>query len=132
MALVKVFYQHRVDGTELVNHEKEVKLHRDLCEIIDSYPWIKELELTEQLGEGGGFYFLVGDKDGQHASYQFTPMESDGGLLDLDIVMKPGFLNMLGRKAVSKHFGEVSTAEAKQKLKELFDYPVDVLYERYK
>ncbi|WMO01724.1 hypothetical protein NI379_06485 [Vibrio parahaemolyticus] len=73
MSLVKVFYQHREGGTELVDHEKELKFHREACETIDNYPWQKELELFEELGEGGGFFFLLGDMDGKFASYQFTP-----------------------------------------------------------
>ncbi|MCG7497846.1 hypothetical protein MHO82_13330 [Vibrio sp. Of7-15] len=132
MVSVKAYYQHRVDGPELVNHEKEVKLHRELCDIIDNYPWVRESELFEELGEGGGFFFILGDEDSKYATYQFTPMGYDEGLLDLDIVVKPGFLNIFNRKAVSKSFDVVSIPEAKRHLKEFFDHSVDSLYKKYK
>lgn len=132
MALVKVFYQHRVDGTELINHEKEVKSPKELYEIIDNYPWKNELALSEQQGEGGGFYVLLGNNNNKYARYQFVPVALNQGFLDLDIVSEPGFLNLLGRKSLSKHLDIVSIAEAKHKMKELFDYPIDLLYKKYK
>lgn len=60
MSLVNVFYQQREEGTDLVNHELDIKFYREACEVIDNYPWEKELELTCELGEGGGFFFYVG------------------------------------------------------------------------
>ncbi|EJG0664862.1 hypothetical protein C4G29_RS22640 [Vibrio parahaemolyticus] len=132
MSLVKVFYQHREGGTELVDHEKELKFHREACETIDNYPWQKELELFEELGEGGGFFFLLGDMDGRFASYQFTPVESDRGLLDLEVVSKLGFIGIFGRKSVSVDFKLVSIPEAKHQIKELFEYSIDSLYQKYR
>ncbi|QPI62600.1 hypothetical protein [Vreelandella venusta] len=132
MSLVKVFYQHREGGTELVDHEKELKFHREACETIDNYPWRKELELFEELGEGGGFFFLLGDMDGKFASYQFIPVESDRGLLDLEVVSKLGFIGIFGRKSVSVDFKLVSIPEAKHQIKELFEYPIDSLYQKYR
>ncbi|EGQ7821176.1 hypothetical protein ACVW8L_004544 [Vibrio parahaemolyticus] len=132
MSLVKVFYQHREGGTELVDHEKELKFHREACETIDNYPWQKELELFEELGEGGGFFFLLGDMDGKFASYQFTPVESDRGLLDLEVVSKLGFIGIFGRKSVSVDFKLVSIPEAKHQIKELFEYSIDSLYQKYR
>ncbi|HAS8178430.1 TPA: hypothetical protein I7671_21645 [Vibrio vulnificus] len=132
MSLVKVFYQHREGGTELVDHEKELKFHREACETIDNYPWQKELELFEELGEGGGFFFLLGDMDGKFASYQFTPAESDRGLLDLEVVSKLGFIGIFGRKSVSVDFKLVSIPEAKHQIKELFEYSIDSLYQKYR
>lgn len=131
MALVKASYQHRTDGAELVNHEADVTSHRQLCELIDAYPWASELALTEEHGEGGGFYFLLGDYAGSYASYQFVPVELDKGLLDFEVVAKPGFLKIFGRQSATKHFDSVSIAEAKVKIKELFDFPVAILYQRY-
>lgn len=132
MSLVKAFFQHREDGTELVEHEVDIKFHREACEIIDNFPWVTELELTEQLGEGGGFFFLLGDFDGKYAGYQYTPTEERGGLLDLEVVYKPSFLNIFGRGSLSVSFDYVSTEEAKQKIKELFEYSIDSLYKKYK
>lgn len=131
MDLVKVAYQHREDGTELVNYEKTLKSHDEACEVIDNYPWAKELALFEELGEGGGFFFSLGQLDDRYASFQFTPVEQDQGLLDLEVVSKPGFLNLFGRQSVSKSFDLVSITEAKQHLKALFEYSVESLYEKY-
>lgn len=131
MRSIRVSYSHRVDGDELVNHDKDVTVYQEACSIIDHYPWQSELALTEELGEGGGFYFLLGDYQGQYAAYQFVPMEPGKGLLDLDIVQKRGLLNFLGRKALSKSFELVSIAEAKIKIKELFEHSVDSLYQKY-
>lgn len=132
MSLVKVYFQHREGGVELVEHERDLKSHRQACEIIDKYPWAEELKLFEELGEGGGFFFVAGDLNGQYASFQFAPMEKDDGLLDLKVVYKKGFLGIFGRKSVSVDFKLVSIAKAKQHLKELFDYPIESLYRKYK
>ena len=132
MNIVKVYYQHREGGTELVDHERDLKLHREACEIIDNYPWAKELELFEELGVGGGFFFALGDMDVKFASYQFVPAEMDEGFLLLQVLSKPGIIWFFGRKSVTVNFGLVSIAEAKRKIKELFDYSVDSLYEKYR
>ncbi|MEI8592891.1 hypothetical protein [Photobacterium sp. Hal280] len=132
MSLIKVFYQHRENGTELVNHERDLKSHREACETIDNYPWEKELKLFEEFGEGGGFFFMLGDMDGKFASYQFTPVESDRGMLDLQVVSKPGFIGIFGRKSVSVDFKFVSIPEAKHQIKELFEFSIDSLYQKYR
>ncbi|SJN59769.1 hypothetical protein VR7878_03666 [Vibrio ruber DSM 16370] len=132
MNIVKVFYQHREGGTELIDHERTLKSHCEACEIIDNYPWAQELALFETLGEGGGFFFLLGDAEGQYASYQFTPVETDRGFLDLDVVYQRGVMRIFGRKSVLVDFELVSIAEAKHHIKELFEYSVDGLYNKYK
>lgn len=131
MPLVKVIYSHRVGGTELVTHEKEVGFHKELCKIIDDYPWVSEVELAEEPGVSGGFEFLLDDYDGKYAIYYFIPIDTRTGLLDAYIIVKPGFLKTFGRKAVSMSFGEVLIVEAKEKVKELFDCSIEDLYERY-
>jgi len=131
VSLVKVTYDHRVDGEELIAHEKVVQSHKELCAIIDAYPWASEMELFEKYGVGGGFHFLLGD-DKIYACYQFVPVNIDAGVLDFDLVLEPGFLKLFGRKAVSKHFDIVSIAEAKAKIKELFDYSIASLYQKHK
>ena len=130
MSLIRVVYAHRVDSEELISHEKEVRLHRELCEIMDAYPWAAEMEYFEKYGEGGGFHFLLGD-DKVYACYQYVPVDLHSGLLDLDIVLKPGLLNFFGRKAISKHFDIVSVSEVKAKVKELFEHSVESLYKKH-
>ncbi|WP_414932895.1 hypothetical protein [Vibrio europaeus] len=130
MSIVKVVYDHRVDGQELVIHEKILRQYREVDALIDSYPWKSELRLSEKLGVGGGFHFIHGDEK-IYACYQFVPVELDKGFLFLDIVLAPGWLNILGRKALSKDFDTVSTSEAKMKIKELFDYSIASLYDKY-
>ena len=132
MDLVKVYYQHREGGHELIDHEKDLKFHREACETIDNYPWAEELKLFEELGEGGGFFFILGDLNAQYASFQFTPVEEDGGLFSVEVVYKPGFLSIFGRKSVSVDFKFVSIPEAKNRVKELFECSVESLYRKYK
>ncbi|GEM77685.1 hypothetical protein [Vibrio sagamiensis] len=132
MSQIKVFYQHREGGTELVNHERDLKFHREACETIDNYPWAKELELFDELGEGGGFYFMLGDMNNKYASYLFTPVENDRGWLHLEVVSNPGFLGIFGRKSLSLDFKFVSISEAKHHIKELFEYSIDSLYKKYR
>jgi len=88
--------------------------------------------LLEELGEGGGFFFTSGDMDGKFASYQFTPVEIDRGLLELQVVSKSGFIGIFGRKSVTMDFELVSISEAKQKIKELFENTIDSLYQKYR
>lgn len=131
MSLVKVVYDHREGGEEFITHEKEVRLHRELCEIIDAYPWAEEMEAFDKYGVGGGLYFALGD-DSVYACYQFVPVDINAGILSLDVVLKPGFLNMFGRKSASQYFNIVSIPEAKSKLKDLFDHTIESLYEKHK
>ncbi|WP_336932283.1 hypothetical protein [Vibrio cholerae] len=131
MSVVRVVYDHRVDGEDLITHEKEVRLHRELCEIMDAYPWAAEIDGFEKYGVGGCFHFLLG-KDNVYACYQYVPVDVHSGILNLDIVMKPGFLNIFGRKSVSKDFDIVSIPEVKAAVKELFEHTVESLYEKYR
>lgn len=131
MSIVQIIYEHRVDGEDLIPHEKEVKLHRELCEVIDAYPWAAEMEAFEKYGGGGGFHFVLGDDD-VYACYQYVPIDLNSGILSLHIVLKAGFLNIFGRKSVSKDFDVVSIPEAKTKIKELFEHTVESLFEKHK
>lgn len=130
--MIEVSYTHRIDSTELIEHKKSLRLHREACEIIDNYPWETELKLSDETGEGGGFYFWIGDPDGKHASFQYVPVEVDKGFLMLDIVVKKGTLGLFGKKSASVDFDAVTTVEAKDKIKELFNHNVDSLYDKYK
>ncbi|SBT18242.1 hypothetical protein MGA5115_02363 [Marinomonas gallaica] len=132
MAQVTVYYQHREGGTELVNHEEALYFHRDACEVIDHYPWVEEQALFEELGEGGGFFFLLGDIDSLYATFQLLPIEKDGGVLYLDIVLKPGFLGIFGRKSVSVDYDFVSIADAKHHIKAFFEDSIESLYVKHK
>lgn len=75
---------------------------------------------------------MLGDMDGKYASYQFSPVESDRGLLGLEVVSNPGFIGIFGRKSVSVDFKLVSISEAKHHIKELFEYSIDSLYKKYR
>lgn len=129
---VKVYYQHRDGGTELINYEKELQSYREAWDVIDHYPWDKELELFEEFGEGGGFFFILGDEGGKSASYQLTPIENNRGSLTLDIVSKPATFGIFGSKSVSVDFELVSIPEAKSHIKALFEYSIDSFYEKYR
>ena len=130
--MVKVYYQCREKGTELVNHERELASYREAYEVIDNYPWAEELAFFEKLGEGGGFLFVLGDLDDKYASYQLIPSDVDKGVLLLDVVLKKGVVNFLGRKSLSVDFDVVSISEAKRYIKELFAGSIDSLYEKYR
>lgn len=60
------------------------------------------------------------------------PIEVDNGFLELSIIAKKGFLGIIGRKSVTKTVDEVTLAEAKTYVKQLFDYSIDDLYLKYK
>ncbi|WP_217895662.1 hypothetical protein [Oceanospirillum sanctuarii] len=128
--MLVVDYTLRENGDELVNKHRELKSFRDACEVIDQYPWIAEIEKTEELGEGGGFYFFRDEGD-KHASFQLTPIETDRAFLDMEVVQKSGFLGLFGRKSLHKDFETVTIPEAKALIKDLFDHTVDSLYGKY-
>lgn len=132
MANIHVFYQHRVDGPELVNFETQIRSHRDLCDLMDRYPWTEEQRLTDETGEGGGFHFTLKGHNNQYAVYQFTPVDAQHGLLDLSIVIKPGWLGIFGRQALEQHFDVLTISAAQQQLKELFSHSPETLYRHYK
>lgn len=97
-----------------------------------STPWASEIALTEELGEGGGLFFSRSGENGAQVSLQLVPIEVDKGFLELNIIAKKGFLGIVGRKSVSKTVDEVSLAEAKTYVKQLFDYSIDDLYHTHK
>ncbi len=130
--MIEAFYSHRGDSPELVEHRQVLKGISEARELIDRYPWASEVALTEELGEGGGLYFLRTGEDGTQASVQLVPIEPDKGFLDLSIVARKGFLGMVGRKSVSVTVDEVSISDAKTYIKQLFDYSIDDLYRKYK
>ncbi|GGE56672.1 hypothetical protein GCM10007421_34070 [Halopseudomonas oceani] len=130
--MVKVYYQCREKGTELVNHERELAFYREAYEVIDNYLWAEELAFFEELGEGGGFLFVLGDLDDKYASYQLIPSDVDRGVLLLDVVCKKGVMSFLGRKSISVDFDLVSISEAKRYIKELFEGSIESLYEKHK
>lgn len=132
MRRVKVYYQYRDGGTELINYEKELQSYREAWDVIYYYPWDKELELFEALGEGGGFFFILGDEGGKCASYQLTPIENNSGLLTLDVVSKPATFGLFGGKSASLDFELVSIPEAKNHIKALFECSIDSFYEKYR
>ncbi|KMQ50454.1 hypothetical protein CHISP_2572 [Chitinispirillum alkaliphilum] len=130
--MITVIYTCRKDDADLVEHESVVNSHEEVCQIVDNYPWSSELVLSEEMGEGGGFWFILGNPKNKSATYQLVPMEHHKGLLDLSVVLKPGFMNLFGKKTVSKSFDLVAIEEVKAKVKELFDHSVDSLYKKYK
>lgn len=130
--MVEASYSHRSGGTELVHYKKSLKVHREACEIIDNYPWESELALTDETGEGGGFYFSIGDESGKHASFQFVPIETGKGLLMLSVVVKKGKFGLFGKQACDVDFDVVPISVAKDKIKDLFSYTVESLYDKYK
>lgn len=130
--MIEVFYTHRAGGQELVEHRRVLKGMSDARELIDQYPWASEIALTEELGEGGGLYFSRRGENGAQVSLQLVPIEVDKGFLELSIVTKKGFLGVFGRKSVTKAFDELTLAEAKTYVKQLFDYSIDDLYHKYK
>lgn len=131
--MIEVSYSHNKDGTgELVEKTTQVTTYQELCDLIDAYPWDTEIALFEKSGVGGGITVVSGDVKQQCASYLLIPVETGKALLNLDILLKPGFLAIFGRKATSTDFGEVTVEEAKIKLKELFDHSIASLYQKYK
>ena len=128
--MIVVEYSLREGSDEMVNKHRELKSFRDAFEVIDQYPWALEIEKTEELGEGGGFYFFRDEGD-KHACFQLTPVEKDQAFLDMEVVQKSGFLGFIGRKSVRKDFDTVTIEQAKALIKDLFDHTVDSLYSKY-
>lgn len=129
--MVEASYSHRTDGTELVEHKKTLRLHREACEIIDNYPYETEEKLTDELGEGGGLYFWIGDIKEKYACFQFVPMDVNKGWLTLEVVVKKGTLGLFGKKAVDVDFDETTIFEFKDKVKDLFSHSVESLYDKH-
>jgi len=130
--VIEVFYTQRDEGPELVEHRQVLRGFGDARAVIDRYPWSSEVAHTEELGEGGGLYFLRTGENGAQASLQLVPLEADKGFLDLSIVARKGFLGMVGRKSVSVTVDEVTISDAKNYVKQLFDFSIYDLYKKHK
>ncbi len=131
MQPIKTFSQYREGGSDLIDHEKVITTHKEAIEIIDSYPWLEELELFEKYGEGGAIFFMFENDKGQSAEYQFTPTEKNAGELDIIITLKSGWLGLFGRKVIRVDLGLVSIAQAKLHIKDLFEHSIESLYQKY-
>lgn len=132
MSVVIASYSKHNHQNKLIFHDLEMRSFHDMCLLLDEYPWEKELALASELGESGGFQFVVQQDTFQYASFVYRPVAKGEGILDLDVLVDPGFLDFFGRKAVSRHFDVVNVVEAKEKMKELFDAPIEHLYEKYR
>lgn len=138
--MIKAFYTYLKDSPEtssennpeIVEHKQTVNGKHEITDVIDNYPWTSEIELSAKYDQGGSFYFLLGDEDGLHASYQFVPVEMHKGLLFLNIVAKKGFLGIFGNQSVTVDFDEVSSSEVKTKVNDLLTFTIEELYEKYK
>lgn len=130
--MVQILYSHHTDMREFVHRRINTESFDKACEVVDKYPWAREIALFEELGEGGGFEFLLGDRRGPHAHYQFTPVEEGKGFLDVTVVAKSGLLSVLGRRALSRHFDLVTIEAAKTHIQELFEHSVEFLYRKHK
>ncbi|WP_447926555.1 hypothetical protein [Vreelandella sp. EE27] len=130
--MVQIVYSHHTDDREFVHRRITTDRFETASDIIDEYPYQREAEMFEELGEGGGLEFLLGDLKGQHAHYHFIPVEADKGILDLSIVAKKGVFNLLGRQALIRHFYLVTPDTAKTHIQELFEHSVEFLYEKHR
>ncbi|MBM6550814.1 hypothetical protein [Marinomonas ostreistagni] len=132
MAIITVSYQQHNFQQQLVSYDLEIDTFDEVCLLIDEYPWERELALAHVRGEKGHFHFVRRDGDQlPYASIQFVPVSKGRGRLDVDVVVRPGFLDFFGRKALSRHFNVVDMVDAKAAVKELFEAPVTDLYQKY-
>ncbi|MEP4546828.1 MAG: hypothetical protein ABJ000_11665 [Saccharospirillum sp.] len=76
-------------------------------------------------------FFSRKGENGAQVSLQLVPIEVDNGFLELSIIAKKGFLGIIGRKSVTKTVDEVTLAEVKTYVRQLFDYSIDDLYHKY-
>ncbi|UYF98896.1 MULTISPECIES: hypothetical protein [unclassified Halomonas] len=130
--MVQISYSHHTADREFVHRRITTDRFEKASDIIDQYPYQHEAEMFEELGSGGGLEFLLGDLKGQHAHYNFIPVEADKGILDLSIVAKKGVFNLLGRKALIRHFYLVTPETARAHIAELFEHSVEFLYEKHR
>ncbi|WP_447529413.1 hypothetical protein [Vreelandella sp. TE19] len=130
--MVHIRYSHHSEDRDFAQHKADTDHLEQAFEIIDRYPWKQEIAIFEELGEGGGIDFVIGDEQGKHAYYQFIPIEEDKGLLSLTVVVKTGLFNLLGRQALSRDFHLVTIDTAKTHIQELFEHSVEFLYEKHR
>ncbi|MFI0471870.1 hypothetical protein ACGLWX_04000 [Halomonas sp. HMF6819] len=131
--MVQILYSHYTDNREFVNRRINTDSYDKACEIIDQYPWAREVALFEELGAAGGFEFVLGDRKGPHAIYMLTPIEAERrGSLHLDVVAKTGMFNLLGRRSLSRDFHIVTADTAKEHLRELFEHSVEFIHEKHR
>lgn len=131
MNAVQVRWNYQDESEEFHEHEQVTTRFQEACDIIDNYPWAREVALFKKTEAGGGIHFYVSDGK-KHAEYTIIPTTKHEGLLLLDIFIKQPFLYFFGGEKVSKDFGEVTIAICKQQIKEMCDYSIDELYQKYK
>ncbi|MFG6666998.1 hypothetical protein ACGK9R_07800 [Halomonas sp. HNIBRBA4712] len=130
--MVQILYSHHTDTREFVHRRLSTDRYDKACEIIDQYPWAQEMALFDEQGEDGGFEFLLGERNGRHAHYQFIPIEERKGLLQLSVLARTGLFKVLGRRALTRDFHLVCADTAKGHLQDLFEHSIDFLYEKHR
>ncbi|MFC0336878.1 hypothetical protein SAMN05421848_3018 [Kushneria avicenniae] len=130
--MVLIRYSHHTEDREFVNYTADTDHFDEACKILDRYPWRQEIAIFEELGEGGGLDFVMGNEQGKHAYYQLIPIEEGKGFLFLTVVVKTGLFNLLGRQSLNRDFHLVTIETARFYIKELFEHSVESLYEMHR
>lgn len=129
--VIRASYSYRDGQGDVTGDTEQLGSYRELEALFARYPWEVEAEPLGDDEAGGGLFFRTGDT-ARFASYQFVPLERDRGWLDFEVVARPGWIKLFGRRAAHVDFGIVSIAEAQHRIRELFDYGIDALYDKHR
>lgn len=129
--MVRILYSLHTENREFVHRRITTDRFDKACDIIDQYPWAREIALFDEQGVGGGFEFLLGERQGLHAHYQFVPIEQRQGLLMLNVVARQGLFKWLGRRSLTRDFHLVTADTAKHHVQELFEHSIDGIFDKH-
>jgi len=111
---------------EQVTDHGEVTCEQALT-IVSQFPWAAQNARSQQTGVGPSVSF--GFQGGERTYLNLVGLEGESLMVMMEVVLKPGFLGILSRKAASLEKDLSSAHEAMVYVQKLYELDRDALYE---
>ena len=120
------------DGQDLTHTPLQVVSYKEALIAYDAYDWARDLASLNTFGMSGGFYIRKGELTAQYAEGNIMSEEDNKVSISLDVFVEKAFLGLFGGKKLSRSFDDISHAEAKNIIHDLYELSADQLVDKYK
>jgi len=119
------------DGQDLTHTPLQVVSDKEALVAYDAYDWARDLASLNTFGMSGGFYIRKGELSAKYAESNIMSEEENKVSLSLDVLIDKGFLGLFGGKKLSRSFDDISHAEAKNIIRDIYELSEDQLVDKY-
>ena len=119
------------DGQDLTHTPLQVVSYKEALIAYDAYDWSIDLASLNTFGMSGGFYIRKGDLSAKFAEGNIMSEEENKVSISLDVFVEKAFLGLFGAKKLSRSFDDISHAEAKNIIRDLYELSADQLVDKY-